>query len=191
MLKFGLTGGIGSGKSTVVKVFRALGVDVYISDAEAKKFLFSEKIITKLRNRFGENIFDDNKLNKTKLANIVFNNADELDWLNSQIHPLVAIDFEKWLKDKQHKAYVIQESAILFESGFSKKFDKIITVSANKEERIERVMKRDNISKQEIKARMQKQLSDKEREESSDFIINNNDSDSILDQILEIHNKFK
>jgi len=191
MLKVGLTGGIGSGKSVVAKVFEKLGVKIYYADIEAKKFLFSEDILRKLKNRFGDKAVVDSKPNTKFIASIVFNDDKELDWLNNQIHPLVAEDFENWAIKNSSEDYIIHEAAIIFESGFFKNFDKIITVSANVDERIHRVIKRDNVDVEDVLNRMTKQYSDSQREQLSDYVIFNNDKDAILDKILKIHFELK
>jgi len=189
MIKLGLTGGIGSGKSVVAKVFQSLGVNIYYADNEAKKFLFCPNVQKQLIDRFGENAIIDSKPNKRFIASIVFKNDAELKWLNQLIHPLVEEDFENWAIKYKDEVYIIHEAAILIESGFYKKFDKILTVSANKQERIQRVIKRDNVDVDDVMRRIDKQISDVERERYSDFVIYNNDEDAILEKILSIHNQ--
>ena len=186
----GLTGGIGSGKSIVAMVFKNLGIPVYNSDIEAKKLNNESKIIIDgLKERFGEEIYINNLLAKRKLADLIFNNKENLEFVNSLIHPVVKEHFCNWLNN-QEAAFVIKESAILFEAGINNDVDKIISVTAPKDVRIERIQKRDQLSLIEIEARMSNQIKDKERYERSDFIINNNEQ-LILPQILEIYNIFK
>ncbi|MCK5775222.1 MAG: dephospho-CoA kinase [Bacteroidales bacterium] len=190
MIKLGLTGGIGSGKTTVAKIFQELSVPVYFADIEAKKFLFLEEVKLSLKSLFGSSVLNDsNEIDKAILASIVFTDANELAKLNALIHPLLEIDFEKWASE-QHASYIVKEAAILFEAGFDTSVDKIITVSAPENQRIVRVMARDHVSKQQVMDRITKQWTDKQREEKSDYIIKNADEDMILNQILEIHTNF-
>src|SRR5690554_4973793 len=159
----GLTGGIGSGKSTVADFFSALDVPVYIADYHAKKIMSYPEVIQEIQAIFDQNIIDENgKLNRKKIASIVFNQPEQLTKLNAIVHPKVKEDFALWLKKHQDHKFVIKEVAILFENQLEKEFDKIILVTAPEEERISRVMKRDNISKEEVVERIQNQLPDRE-----------------------------
>jgi len=188
MIKLGLTGGIGSGKSTVAKVFQELGTPVYYADDEAKKFLIDTKVVEQLVALFGKSIIDvDGLINKAALAAIVFTDEKELAKLNALIHPLLEQDFSAWAKRHSSEKYIVKEAAILFEAGFDKSVDKILSVSAPLEQRIERVMRRDNVNRQQVLDRISKQWSDEQREAKSDFIIHNADGDMILSQILKIH----
>lgn len=188
MIKVGLTGNIGSGKSTVARVFQVLKTPVYHADDEAKKILDSRDIISKLINIYSNDILDtDGKVDRKKLARIIFNDQNEVNKLNRIIHPLIEKDFEQWVKKHKDIKYLIHEAAILFESGFDKLFDKIIFVSAPKETRIQRIIKRDNISRDEVLKRMQFQQDEKEKIPLSDFVINNDDSQPIIPQVLKIH----
>jgi dephospho-CoA kinase len=182
----GLTGGIGSGKSTVAKQFEKLGIPVYYSDLEARKFLNDKQFIIKMISRWGNNVVSNNEVNRKFIASIIFNDDIELKWMNDEMHPLIKNDYQEWL-NKQETKYVIQESAILFESGSNEIFDYIITVSADINQRLERSMKRDNANEEEIKSRMSKQWDDSMRNKYSDFIILNNDEDDIIPQINKIH----
>lgn len=185
----GLTGGIGSGKTTVAKAFAQLGVPVYIADEEAKKLMHRSKIIKrKLINLFGEEAYIDGKLNKTFIANIIFNQANYLQEMNAIVHPKVAKHFQNWVK-KQNTPYVIKEVAILFENGSYKQCDYIITVTATLEDRISRLLKRDQTTISKIKAIMNNQWQDKERIKLSNFVITNNVLDSTLAQVKETHNQ--
>ncbi|HVA98970.1 MAG TPA: dephospho-CoA kinase [Bacteroidia bacterium] len=189
MLKIGITGGIGSGKSTVSKIFSQLGIPVFYSDKEARDLLYSDKsVITAIENIFGKNIFDSYGLiDRKKIAEIVFKDAKKLAQLNAIIHPAVAEKFEKWGAEKKDVPYILKEAAILFESGSHKGLDKIITVTAPPELRIQRVIKRDNISREMVEDRIQKQWTDEAKINLSDFVIVNDETKMILPQILEIH----
>ena len=169
----GLTGGIGSGKSTIAKHIEQLGIPVYIADLEAKKILETAVVICKVIDAFGENILENNKIDRTKLSKLVFKNPEKLKILNAIIHPEVAIHFKNWVIENQNFPIVIKEAAILFESGSYKDCDKIILVTAPKEVRIQRVIKRDNLSREEIESRIANQWSEEKKEKLSDFIINN------------------
>ena len=188
MLKVGLTGNIGSGKSTISNIFSILGVPVYNADNEAKKILDSQNTIPKLLENFGVEIINsDNTINKKKLAEIVFNNKAKLNKLNAIIHPLVMDDFNKWCLKLTDAAYVINESAILVETGLYKQFDKLITVISPEIMRIERVMKRDSCEREKVIERIKNQLKEEEKMKVSDFIINNNEKDLVIHQVLLIH----
>lgn len=183
----GLTGGIGSGKTTVAKFFYELGVPIYIADLEAKKLmLINTELKEKIIGLLGDEAYLDNELNRSYISNKVFNNKELLQELNSLVHPAVAKDFELWYK-KQETAYVIKESAILFESGSYKNCDIIITVTAPLEERISRVVIRDNISKENVKARIKNQMSDDDKIAQSDFVINNFDLEDTRCQVDRIN----
>lgn len=170
----GLTGGIGSGKSTVAKYMASKGVPVYIADDEAKKIMNSSKVIEEVVALFGENVLNkDKKLDRKKIASIVFNNKEKLDQLNKIIHPKVKTHFKKWLQKHKNEKFVIKEVAILFETKGNLECDKVILVTAPKEVRIERVMKRDTISRDEVEARMKNQMSEETKIKLSNYIITN------------------
>jgi len=187
MLKVGLTGGIGSGKTTVAQYFNELGIPIYYADIEAKKLMNSSKIIhRKLTQRFGEAVYKNNQLNKPFLANLIFTNKEHLAYVNSVVHPKVNQHFKRWIK-KQHTAYVIQENALLFENNSYLFFDKVITVTAPKEVKINRVIDRDYTTKKQVLERMNNQLSDKEKIAKSDFVITNIDLIETKKQVLKVH----
>ncbi len=187
MIIVGLTGGIGSGKTIVCKVFEKLNIPVYSADTEAKKLMNSDyKIKSKLISEFGNNVYRNNSLNKKFLANIIFNNKKKLLFVNSVVHPVVKKHIKNWIS-QQTSNYVIIENAILFESGFDKIANKIITVTAPEELRIRRVVKRDNSTYKEVKARINNQMPDEEKIKKSDFVIQNDNEQLILPQILKIH----
>jgi len=182
----GLTGGIGSGKTTVARQFEALGIPVYISDEEAKKVMESEESKIALKAAFGTDIFSNDVLDRKKLAEIVFNDVIKLEELNQIVHPLVRKDFELWIKKKSHFQYVIKEAAILFESGSYKDCDIIITVTAPIETRIERVLLRDNTDYSSVLKRIENQWTDEMRFAKSDFIIHNIDLENTKNQISKV-----
>lgn len=188
MITVGLTGGIGSGKTTVAMAFKALGVPVYIADFEAKALMNRSKVIRrKLEAIFGEAAYIDNKLNKPFLAEAIFNNKDLLKQMNAIVHPKVAKHFLKW-KAKQNAIYTISEVAILFENTTYKNYDYIITVTAPKHDRIARVIKRDHTTKEKIQAIINNQWTDVQKIKLSDFVINNTNLEFTNKQVLEIHN---
>ena len=191
MLKIGLTGGIGSGKSTVAKLFRSLGIEVYSADIEAKKLmnlnLHLKKEIILL---FGNTAYVETGINSGFIASKVFSNPSLLKKLNSIVHPVVREDFFEWLEKRSENPYVIQEAAILFESGFSSYFDYNILVNAPHNIRIERVMNRDKVQKEDVERRINQQFSDDKKIKLSDFQINNSGSELLIPQVLELHNKF-
>jgi dephospho-CoA kinase len=188
--RIGITGGIGSGKSIVCKVFELLGVPIFYADNEAKKIYDDEHVKAILINRYGHEIYlPDGKLNKEKLSKIIFSNQDELKYINSLIHPLVAKAYSEWCEKHKHFPYTLKEAAILFESGAYKELDKVITVSAPVELRINRVMKRDNLSRMQIEERINNQWTEEERIKHADFVIYNNDEHLVIPQILDLHKK--
>ena len=191
MIVVGLTGGIGSGKSTVAKMFEDLNIPVYYADDEAKKLMLKSKIIKrKLTTRFGNEVYLNNELNKPFLANLIFTNKDNLKFVNSVVHPKIKQHFKRWINKQTKKdtsKYIIQENAILFENGSNVLFDKIIAVTAPKDLRIKRVISRDNSTKKQVLDRMKNQWSDEEKVEKSDFIIDNVNLKSTKKQVEEIH----
>ncbi|MCB0508382.1 MAG: dephospho-CoA kinase [Bacteroidetes bacterium] len=191
MLKVGITGGIGSGKTTVCKIFSTLGIPIYYADERAKELMVTNPtIIQSLKEIFGEDVyFENGKLNRPYLASKVFQDKQLLQQLNAVVHPAVFDDTAKWYQQHQDKPYTIYETAIMFESGSYKLLDKIITVFAPIEERISRIIKRDNISREEVLARIDKQLPEEIKIEKADFVIHNDLSEPLIIQVLEIHNK--
>ena len=182
----GLTGGIGSGKTTIANYFATMGIPVYIADDAAKKVMQSENIVQQIKTTFGDSIFEKEILNRSKLAEIVFNNADKLAQLNAIVHPAVKSDFELWLQENKKYDYVIYEAAILFESGRYKECDVIITVTAPEEIRIERVVKRDNTTREQVLSRMKMQWNDEKRISLSNFVINNSNLKIAKEEVVEI-----
>lgn len=183
----GLTGGIGSGKTTISKYFESFGIPVYIADVEAKGLMSRSIIIKrKLGLLFGELAYKDGELNRPFLASKIFTDKTLLLKMNAIVHPKVASHFKRWLK-KQDAPYVIKEAAIIFENKSESQYDYIITVIAAEDLRIQRVMKRDNASKEKIEAIIKNQLSDVEKIKKSDFVITNNSLDSVNREVNEIH----
>lgn len=190
MIRLGLTGGIGSGKSTIAKVFNAIGVPVFYADDQAKKFLFNFEVKNILRDKFGDDIFDlENNIVRRKLAEIVFSDSTELKKLNSIIHPLLLNEFDAWVIKMQTKGckIVVMEAAILLEAGFVSKVDKVLTITANREERIHRVVMRDSVNRDQVIVRMNNQWSDEKRLVLSDYVIDNSDNVLILEAIINLY----
>lgn len=185
----GLTGGIGSGKTTIAKYFQSFGIPVYIADGEAKKVMQSVEILKTIKKEFGNAVFDTDVLNREKLAQIVFNEPLKLEKLNAIVHPAVKKHFEEWLLQQANAPFVIYEAAILFESGRHKDCDLIITVTAPIESRIERVMARDKTTRDLVLKRINAQWTDKQRIEGSDYVIQNSSFETAkreADKILKI-----
>ena len=169
----GLTGGIGSGKTTVANHFIGSGIPVYIADDEARKIMQSPEILREIEKIFGSVVFKNEVLNRQKLAEIVFSNSDKLKQLNAIIHPAVKKHFGNWILNYKNSPFVIYETAILFEGGSYKDCDKIITVTAPLETRIERVIQRDKTSRENVLKRIKMQWTDDQRLGKSDFVIEN------------------
>jgi len=187
MIIVGLTGGIGSGKTTIGKYFGAFGIPIYIADREAKALMNRSKVIKrKLIELFGTSAYEDGKLNRPYLASKIFSDNQLLSSMNAIVHPKVASHFKRWLK-KQDAPYVIKEAAIIFENNLESQYHYIITVIADEDLRLERVMKRDNVSKKKVESIIKNQLPDDVKIEKSDFIIENNDIDIAKKQAEAIH----
>lgn len=189
MMIVGLTGGIGSGKSTVAGYFKELGVPVYNSDKQAKKLMRNSKKLRKaIIKLLGEDAYKGKKLNRSVIAQKVFNNKELLEGLNSLVHPAVKQHFLKWA-GKQESNYVIQEAALLFENGSYKNYDKMILVRAPLTQRIARLLERDGSSESEIMARIKHQWSDEEKSALSDYLIDNIDLEKTRAEVALIHRK--
>lgn len=185
----GLTGGIGSGKSTVAKMFLRLGVPVYFADAQAKKLMNSSEELRKgIIDLFGEMAYKNNKLNTAFIAKIVFKNKEKLKRLNALVHPAVQRDFKNWMLT-QNAPYVIQENPLIFEKQTQGNFDAIITVTAPLQDRIHRVMDRDGFTKEQVLDRMRNQGDDKLKIEGADFVIYNQDIEKTRAQTKEVHHR--
>ncbi|PZQ86377.1 MAG: dephospho-CoA kinase [Flavobacterium johnsoniae] len=169
----GLTGGIGSGKSSIAKHIESLGIPVYIADTEAKKILDTADVIAKVIALFGNDILENGKIDRKKIAALVFQDPEKLKKYNAIIHPEVYLHFQNWVKQYNNYPLVVKEAAILFESGSYKDCDKIILVTAPKENRIQRVMKRDAVTREAVEQRMSHQWDDETKKSMSDFVIEN------------------
>jgi len=185
MIKVGLTGGIGSGKSTIAKVFENIGIPVYYTDNEAKILMNQDPIKSVIIKYFGDESYLNNQLNRNYIASIIFNDTEKLELLNSIIHPPVSLHFLEWC-EKQNSPYLIQESALTFESNLSKMLDVVIGVYSPKELRIERVMKRDNLNREDVLKRMDRQMNEEKKLGLCDYIIIN-DGNEILPQVECLH----
>jgi len=190
-LKIGITGGIGSGKSYVAKIFKALGVPFYDADKEAKALMnTSQQLREALTKAFGEEVYSsDGSLDRAYLSSLVFADQEKLRRLNSIVHPLVIQHGEDWSR-AQIYPYSLKEAALLFESGSYQKLDYTILVSAPEDERVARVMRRDNVSKEQVQQRMRQQMNDKDKEKLADFVIINDGVKPLLPQVLHLHDKF-
>jgi len=185
----GLTGGIGSGKTTVAKMFKELGIPIYIADLEAKKLMLNSKVIKRqLSTLLGAQAYFNNELNKPYIAKIIFNNKMKLDEMNAIVHPKVEGHFKKWIA-KQTSSYVIKEAAILFENGAYLKCDAMITVTASETDRIKRVITRDASSAESVKSVIKNQWKDDKKIALSQYVIVNNDLIETQRQVKEIHQK--
>lgn len=191
MLLIGLTGGIGSGKSTVAKVFETLGIPVYYADDAAKRLMNTNPSLKQeIVRHFGTESYKDGILNRAYIASIVFGNKEKLNQLNSLVHPATIEDSQQWV-NQQTAPYIIREAALLFESGASKGLDYVIGVSAPLPLRIQRVMQRDGLSKGEIEQRISRQMDEEEKMRLCDFVINNDEQTLIITQILELDKKLR
>ena len=189
MLRVGLTGGIGSGKTTVAKIFELLNVPVYYADDASKRLYHTDKdLIASIKKNFGEDVYTGDQLNRSKLAAIVFNDPEKLDLLNELVHPPTIRDAEEWMK-KQTAPYVIKEAALLFESGSASGLDFIIGVKAPSHFRIKRVMERDGLTREEILNRANRQIDEDIKMRLCDFVIVNNDQELVIPQVLELHDQ--
>lgn len=194
MIVLGITGGIGAGKSFIANEFSKKGIPVYNSDNRAKMLMNTNtEIIKSLTSKFGNEVYINNALNRPFLANKIFKNKELINWVNQLVHPIVANDFEQWC-NKQEKNIVIKEAAILIESGAYKQCNKLIIVTAPKHTRIKRVCQRDNMTPEQVTERMNNQISDNERLKFADFVINNDGTvvvEEEINKILDILNQDK
>jgi dephospho-CoA kinase len=190
-MKIGITGGIGSGKTTACRVFEVLGIPVFYADTVAKELMHTDILLRQeIIAAFGANsYFPNGELNRKYISEIVFKDEVQLQILNKLVHPAVFRAFDQWVLNQRNAPYVLKEAALLFESGSYKMCDYNILVKSPEAIKIERIIKRDHITEAEVKLRMNKQLSDEEKEKQSDFILYNNEEQLLVTQILALHEK--
>lgn len=187
MLKIAITGNIGSGKSTVVKIFQSMNIPVFVADKEARELYKDDAVKIELKALFGEQVFDkENEVDKKSLAQIIFNNKKALKKINDLIHPLTLARYQQWLHENRDSYYSLHESAILFENHLEKQFDATIFVYAPEKLRIERVMSRDKVERQTVIERIKNQWPDDDKLDLADFIINNDGETFLIPQVLEL-----
>jgi dephospho-CoA kinase len=188
-LKIGLTGGIGSGKTTVAKIFELLGVPVYYADDAAKRLMIEdEDLRSAIRKQFGEDSYKNNELDRAHLATKVFSDPFQLEILNSIVHPATIRDATRWMNEQQ-APYTIKEAALIFESGSGEHLDYIIGVSSPVQLRIKRSMERDNISSEEVIKRMNNQIDEEMKMKLCDFVIQNDEQELLIPQVIDLHQK--
>lgn len=191
MLRIGLTGGIGSGKTTVAHIFESLGIPVYYADDAAKRLMSEDPLIKEaLLKKLGPSCFEDGLLNRKFIAAKVFSDPQLLAWLNGLIHPATIADSEQWMQ-QQNGPYAIREAALLFESGADKGLDYVIGVTAPKDLRLQRVMKRDSTTEAEVSKRMEQQWEDSKKLERCHFLLHNDEQSLLLPQVLELDQKLR
>ena len=191
MLKIGITGSIGAGKSTVAGIFKVLGIPVFDADATAQNILNSDlELREQVIAAFGSETYKNGLLDKKYLATLVFNNPDQLAKLNALVHPATIAAADKWASSFADRPYIIKEAALLFEAGTYVGLDYIIGVTAPVELRIARVMARDQVSREEVLSRMQHQLDDTEKMQRCDFVIDNNEASLVIPEVLALHARF-
>lgn len=190
MLRIGLTGGIGSGKTTVARIFEVLGVPVYYADDASKRIMETEdEIRNGIIEIFGKEAYIKGRLNRPFIASIAFHDQEKLNQLNAIVHPATLADAVQWMST-QTGPYLVKEAALIFESGAEKLLDKVIGVTAPLEMRIQRVMVRDSISREKIEARMKGQMDEQQKIALCDYVITNDETTSVLSQVLELHKTF-
>lgn len=191
-MKVGVTGGIGSGKSTIAKAFELLGARVFRADAEGKQILNEDSELQRLlMERFGNAIYGPEGIDRQRLAAIVFEDRSKLEELNKLVHPRVRIRFQKWCEEQKEAPYLLEEAAILFESGGYQEMDHMILVTAPEEMRIQRVMERDGASREQVRSRMSEQWSDEEKMPYADTVLPNDDSELLIPKILKLDSRFR
>lgn len=192
MMIVALTGGIGSGKTTIAKLFETMGCVVYNSDERAKELYNNPEVKKQVIALLGVNAYsEDHKLNKEFISDIIFNEKDKLEKLNAIIHPALALDFQNFVKQQNSESIIIKESALIFETELYKKFTTIILVIAPLEQKIKRVMSRNLISKEEVDKRMQAQWTDEQKLPLANYVISNNETDALIPQVLSVIQKLK
>lgn len=190
MKRIGLTGGIGSGKSTVARIFEVLNIPVYYADAASKRLMNEdEELKDKIKKAFGENTYINGELNRKYLSDKVFNDSQKINLLNSLVHPATIKDALEWMR-MQKAPYVIKEAALIFESGSNKDLDYVIGVKSPIDLRVKRSMARDNISEDQVHARMNKQMDEEAKIRLCDYVIENDEQQMLIPQVLALHEKF-
>ena len=191
MIKVGLTGGIGSGKTTVAKVFETLGIPVYYADDKTKYLMNTDPVLkASIIQHFGNEAYKNNELDRKYLAAIVFNDKEKLELLNSLTHPVTIKDAEEWIS-KQTSPYIIKEAALLFESGAAEHLDYVIGVYAPQHIRVKRIMDRDNLTTEEVMKRISRQIDEEMKMKLCNFVITNNEQALVIPQVLELDKKFR
>lgn len=189
MLRIGLTGGIGSGKSTVAQIFEVLGIPVYYADKEARRIMNADpELKKKIIKNFGEESYTYGELNRGYISSIIFNDNGKLDLLNSLVHPETIKDSESWMT-KQTTPYAIHEAALIFEAGVAERLDYVIGVSAPFPLRLKRAMERNNVPREEVINRMNKQIEEEIKMKLCDFVIINDEHEMVIPQVLKLHDK--
>jgi dephospho-CoA kinase len=189
MIKIGLTGGIGSGKSTVAKLFEVLGIPVYYADDEAKRLMNENNDLKNTIIRiFGTDAYINNELNRKYVGAIAFSNPEKLEQLNAVVHPATKKDGEEWMQ-RQATAYAIHEAALIFEAGVNERLDYVIGVSAPEEVRIKRTMERDGVTREEVMKRIGRQQNEDDKMKKCDFVIMNDEQQLLIPQVVELHQK--
>ena len=190
MLKIGLTGGIGSGKTTVAAIFNVLGIPVFDADKQAKFIMENdEQLVASIQQTFGEASYTNRKLNRSYIANIVFNDAASLNALNTLVHPATILAANTWM-NAQTTPYVIKEAALMFESGSASNLHYVIGVYAPQHIRIKRVMERDHVTREQVLSRMSHQIDEVIKMKLCDFVLLNDEQELLIPQVLQLHNKF-
>ncbi len=196
MLRIGITGGIGSGKTTVARIFEVLGIPVYYADDAAKRLMNEdEELQQKIIENFGPEVYENKQLNRTKLASLVFNDPQKLALLNTLVHPATIADAEIWMKNIGHEnnsseiPFAIKEAALLFESGAQKNLDYVIGVNAPYKLRLQRAMKRDKLTKEAVESRLNKQMDETKKMNLCNFIITNDEEQLLIPQVEELYRK--
>lgn len=195
MLRIGITGGIGSGKTTVARIFEVLGIPVYYADEAAKRLMNEDAALKQqVIGLFGNEVYENGRLNRGKLASLVFDNPEKLSLLNKVVHPVTIADAENWMcqaeKNAGHRiTYAIKEAALIFESGAQDHLDFVIGVDAPADLRVQRAMSRDNVSREAVMKRMEKQMDEKQKMDLCHFIIINNEEQLLIPQVVELHSR--
>ncbi|MFW6327312.1 MAG: dephospho-CoA kinase [Bacteroidota bacterium] len=192
MKKVGITGGIGSGKTLVCQIFYHLGIPVFNADREARYLMdHDEQLKYQLQEAFGKEIYTGGRINRKQFASLIFSDKNRLASANEIIHPFVGRYFKSWVAGRKNVPYVVEEAAILFESGAHRMMDAIVTVTAPEELRIQRVMKRDGVKRKGVENRMKHQMTEDEKINGADHVINNDENRLLLPQVIDIHEKIK